>query len=151
MVLSIFPCTYCPFVSISLKKHLFESFAHLKTGLCLLLSCKRFLIYFRHDVQNFLNSVGCLFHLLESILCMKVLYFDVCLYAQWCPTFCKPVDYSLQASLSIELSWQEYWGRLPFLSPGILRSKHQTRTSCISSTGRWVFYHYDTWEAIMNS
>ena len=37
-----------------------------------------------------------------------------------CPTLCDPMDYSLQASLSMGFSRQEYWSGLPFPSPGDL-------------------------------
>ena len=43
-----------------------------------------------------------------------------CLVTQACLLFCDPVDCSLQASLSIGLSRQEYWNGLPFPSPGHL-------------------------------
>ena len=43
-----------------------------------------------------------------------------CLVTQSCLLFCDPVDCSLQASLSIGLSRQEYWNGLPFPSPGHL-------------------------------
>ena len=33
---------------------------------------------------------------------------------------CAPMDYSHQASLSVEFSRQEYWSRLPFPPPGDL-------------------------------
>ena len=42
--------------------------------------------------------------------------------AQWCPTLCDPVDCTLQAPLSMGFSRQEYWGGLPFPSPGDLPS-----------------------------
>ena len=39
---------------------------------------------------------------------------------QSCLTDCKPMDRSLPAPLSMEFSRQEYWGGLPFPSPGDL-------------------------------
>ena len=38
------------------------------------------------------------------------------------------------ASLSMELPRQEYWSRLPFLTPGDLN--------------RWILYHCATWEVL---
>ena len=35
-------------------------------------------------------------------------------------TFCDPIDYSLQAPLSMGFSKQEYWSELPFPTPGDL-------------------------------
>ena len=40
--------------------------------------------------------------------------------AQLSPTLYDPIDCSLQAPLSMGLSWQEYWSELPFLLPGDL-------------------------------
>ena len=40
--------------------------------------------------------------------------------AQSCPTLCDPVTVAYQASQSMEFSRQEYWSRLPFVSPGDL-------------------------------
>ena len=40
-----------------------------------------------------------------------------CLVDKSYPTRCNPVDYSLQAPLSIVFSRQEYWSGLPFPSP----------------------------------
>ena len=39
-------------------------------------------------------------------------------YAQLCPTLCNPMDFSPQASLSMEFFRQEYWSGLP--TPGDL-------------------------------
>ena len=81
MVLSIFPCAYCPFVSISLKKHLFESFAHLKTGLCLLLSCKSSLYILDMICRIFLILRVVFFTFLMVFFGWKF-YSLMCLYAQ---------------------------------------------------------------------
>ena len=50
----------------------------------------------------------------QAQLCMKVLL------AQLCPILLTPWIVTCQASLSMEFSKQEYWSRLPFLSPGDL-------------------------------
>ena len=42
------------------------------------------------------------------------------LVAQSCPTLCHPGSVAHQAPLSMGFSRQEYWGRLPFPSPGDL-------------------------------
>ena len=42
------------------------------------------------------------------------------LLAKLHPTICNPMDSSPQASLSMEFPRQEYWSRLPYLSPGDL-------------------------------
>ena len=40
-----------------------------------------------------------------------------CSVTQSCLTLCDPMDYSLQAPLSLGFSRQEYWSGLPFSSP----------------------------------
>ena len=45
----------------------------------------------------------------ESAMCVSV--------AQPCLTLCNPIDCSLQASLSMRFSSQEYWSGLSFPSP----------------------------------
>ena len=42
----------------------------------------------------------------------------MCLVVQSCPTLCDPVDVACQAPLCMEFSRQEYFDRLPVLSPG---------------------------------
>ena len=42
-----------------------------------------------------------------------------CLVAKSCPTLCNPMDCSLPGSSELRFSQQEYWSRLPFLSPGM--------------------------------
>ena len=44
----------------------------------------------------------------------------LCVCAQSYPTLCEPVDSTLEASLSMEFSRQEYWSVLPFPTPGDL-------------------------------
>ena len=44
----------------------------------------------------------------------------VCTHAQLCPILCNPWTVAHQAPLSMEFSRQEYWGRLPFPTPGDL-------------------------------
>ena len=51
-----------------------------------------------------------------------------------------------QTPLSMGFLKQEYWKGLPFLSPGSLPTpRDQTRISYI---GRWILYHWATWEAL---
>ena len=49
-----------------------------------------------------------------------------------------------QAPLSMEFSRQQYWSDLPF--PFKKSSQPRDRT-CVSYIGRWIFYHWATWEA----
>ena len=54
---------------------------------------------------------------------VNLVCFTLCVCAQLlqsCQTLCDPMDYSHQAPLSMEFSRQEYWSRLPSLSPGHL-------------------------------
>ena len=55
-----------------------------------------------------------------------------------------------QAPLSMEFSRQEYWSGLLFPPPGDLPDPGLNPMSCISFIGRWVLYHWTTWEAHFN-
>ena len=50
-----------------------------------------------------------------TIKCVRV-----CSVTQSCLTFCDPWTVACQAPLSMRFSRQEYWSRLPFISPGDL-------------------------------
>ena len=54
---------------------------------------------------------------------------------QSCPTLCDPMNCSLQAPLSMGFSRQEYWGGLPFPSPGDLPDPGITVGHCIALLG----------------
>ena len=43
-----------------------------------------------------------------------------CFFAKTCPAFCDPRTVAQQAPLSVGFYRQEYWGGLPFSSPGDL-------------------------------
>ena len=53
-------------------------------------------------------------HLGRPFISLKVLV------AQWCPTFCDPMDVACEAPLSMELPRQEYCSALPFPFPAYL-------------------------------
>ena len=59
--------------------------------------------------------------------------------------FVTPWTLAYQAPLSMGFSRQEYWSRLPFPPPG--DSSQPRDWTCISYIGRWVLYHWTTWEA----
>ena len=62
--------------------------------------------------------------------------------------FATPWTVAYQAPLPMGSPRQEHWRGLPFPSPEkSSRSKDRTYTSCISCTGRWILYHWATWEA----
>ena len=54
-----------------------------------------------------------------------------------------------QTSFSMGFTRQDYWNRLPFPSPGDLPcvSRDLRCVSWVSCIGRWIFYHWVTWEA----
>ena len=75
----------------------------------------------------------------------------LCLVAQSCLTLCDPMDYSLQAPLSMGFFRQEYWSGLPCPPPGDLLNPGfepgsptlQTDSTVLSHQGRiqeWVIY-----------
>ena len=54
-----------------------------------------------------------------------------------------------QAPLSMEVSRQEYWSRLPFLPSGALPDPGIKPTSRASPClGTWVLYHWTSWGAL---
>ena len=57
-------------------------------------------------------------HTHVCVVCVCVCVCVCVLVAQFCPTLCDPMNYSLPGSLSMEFSRQEYWSGLPFLSLG---------------------------------
>ena len=54
-----------------------------------------------------------------------------------------------QAPLSMGFSRQAYWGGLPCPPPGDLLDPGIEPTSPESSNGRWILYHWATWEALL--
>ena len=58
-------------------------------------------------------------------------------------SFASPWTVAHQAPLSMGLPTQEYWSELP--PRGSSRLRDRTDVSCI---GRWVLYHWATWEAL---
>ena len=53
-----------------------------------------------------------------------------------------------QAPLAMGFSRQQYWSGLPFPPPGDL-SDPGIEPSSISCIGRWILYHWATWEAYL--
>ena len=47
----------------------------------------------------------------------------------------------------MEFSRQEYWGELPFPTPGDLPNPGIEPASCISCTGRQILYYCTTWKS----
>ena len=68
---------------------------------------------------------------------------------QSCLTLCDPMDYSLQAPLSMGFSRQEYWSGLPCPSPGDLSDPgiEPTSLKSLALVGRF-FTTSTTWEAL---
>ena len=81
-------------------------------------------------------------YMLHSVAKKKIIYIYiymfVCMYVCACVLSCSvfvtPWAVACQASLSMELSKQEYWSGLHFLLQGV------------SYIGRWILYHCATWE-----
>ena len=70
-----------------------------------------------------------------------------CSDAQSCPTLATPWTIVYQAPLSMGFSRHEYGSGLAFPPPReSSRPRHQTCITCISCIGRWILYHYTTWE-----
>ena len=72
---------------------------------------------------------------------------ELCLVTQLCPTLCDPMGCSPPGS-SVHGIFQARileWVVTPH-SRGSSQPRGQTPVSCISSIGRWILYHYATWE-----
>ena len=67
-----------------------------------------------------------------------------------CPTFLwHHGTTACQSPLSMGFSRQEFWSGVPIHSPGdVPNSGVKSLSSCI---GRWILYHWATWEAICSS
>ena len=60
-----------------------------------------------------------------------------------------PWTVSSWAPLFMGFPRQEYWSGFAFPSQirGSFRSRDQTHNFCVSCIGRWILYHWATWEA----
>ena len=70
----------------------------------------------------------------------------LCTCAQSCPTFATPWTRTRQSSPSMEFSQQEYWSGLPLYPLG--ESSWPRDWTCLSCLGRWILYHWATWESL---
>ena len=77
---------------------------------------------------------------------VKITQLPQCSVAKSCPTLSDPMVYTFQALLSMGFHKQEYWSRLPFLSPGILQTQRSNPRFPHFPHCRWVPYHCTTWE-----
>ena len=72
---------------------------------------------------------------------------SACWVAQSCPTLCHPMDCSLPGS-SVHRVFQARlleWVAIPS-SRESSQPRDQAPVSCISCIGRWILYHFTTWE-----
>ena len=67
---------------------------------------------------------------------------------QSCPTLCYPMDYSPLGSSVHGISQARILEWVAISYPrGSSRPRDWTHISCISCIGRWILYHWATWEA----
>ena len=64
-----------------------------------------------------------------------------------CVCMLTPWTVAHQAPLSMGFLKQEYWSWLPFPPLGDLLDPDIKPVSCVSCIGRWILYHWATWEA----
>ena len=90
----------------------------------------------------FITSLNCRdSSLLEAKLCM-------CAQSLSCVwLFVTPGTVARQASLSIGLSWQEYWSGLPFSPPEDLLNSGIQPAFPVTPALRWIPYHWATGES----
>lgn len=85
-------------------------------------------MYYKHTlimlggiIGNFSSIllVCCFSSFIFILFCIFQMFYNkhACTQTQSCPTLCKPLDHSLPL-LSIVLSCQEHWKRIPFSLPG---------------------------------
>ena len=78
-------------------------------------------------------------------------YILLCSVTQMCLTLCNPWTVACQGPLPMEFSRQEYWGRLPFLTPEDLPDPGIKPTSLASPAMAGGFFTTSTtWEACYN-
>ena len=72
----------------------------------------------------------------------------VCMCAELYLSFWDPMDYSLPSSSLHGISQTRIleWGAISF-SRGSSQPRDWMRVSCASCIGRWILYHWATWEA----
>ena len=73
-----------------------------------------------------------------------------CLVSRLYLTLCNPLGYSPPGSSVHGISQARIleWIAISF-SRGSSWLRNQTCISCLSCIGRWIFYHWSTWEALM--
>ena len=96
--------------------------------------------------RTYVNKYKTLYFLILPLMSLK----DICVCAnsfQLCPTLCDPMDCSLRSS-SIHGILQARileWVAISF-SRGPSWPRDQIHISCVSCIGRWILYHWATWE-----
>ena len=74
----------------------------------------------------------------------------VCEHAQSCPTLCDPMDCSLPGSSVHGIFQVRILERSAIpSSKGTSQPRGQTLLSCVFSVGKWILYHWATWEALI--
>ena len=83
----------------------------------------------------------------EHLLLLLLLLY-VCVHAQLYPTLCDPMNCNLPGSYVHGVSQARVLKWVVF-SPSRISSRPWDRThvSCFSYVGRWILYHWVTWEA----
>ena len=72
----------------------------------------------------------------------------VCLIVQSCLTLCSPGDCSLPSSSVCGIFQARILEQVAiFYSRGSSQPRDQTHISCVPCLGRWILYHWATWEA----
>ena len=95
--------------------------------------------------------LGCSGHLLTHQFCQGVSFipiFGCCLVAKLCLTLWDPMDCSLLGSSVHGISQARILKVIISSSRGSSWPRDRTRLSCI---GRWILYHWATWEALSPS
>ena len=88
-----------------------------------------------HDQVNYFQEIKVVWY-----RCWYLVLSCVQLFATWC-------SIAPQDPLSLGFPRQEYWSGLPFPSSGDLPNPGIEPDPGIYCIGRWILYHWTTWEA----
>ena len=91
-------------------------------------------------------------HLLRNLYTYICVSVCVCVYTCMCSVVSDSAiswTVACQVPLSMGFPRQGYWSGLPFLASGDLPDPGlKNHFTCISWIGRWILYHFATWEAL---
>ena len=101
--------------------------------------------------SDVLCEVCCYFDIFQLVIQISTHYLfkslTLCSVAQSCPPLCNPMDSSPPGSIVRGISWARIleWVAISS-SRGSSWPRDWPQVSCVSCIGRWILYHWATWE-----